>query len=121
MPGGLEDAAKDVANGSAAAVAEVQGAGRVCADELDLHTLPMALGGAAECRAAREDVGQGQQPALASDREVDEARPGDLGLFDEVAGVGEGREGRQAEFPRWHLRGAPGAGRKLHSSPLGAP
>ena len=71
--------------GGAAAVTHMQGAGRVGGDEFHQHldVLPVA---APEVCALAQHFADHRRLGLSREGEVDEARSGDLGLFDQLRG-----------------------------------
>jgi hypothetical protein len=78
----LEQIGDRRAVGSAAAVADVQRAGRVGGDEFDLHGTPGTEIAAAVARARIQHLADHAVVGGGREMEIDEARPGDLDLGD---------------------------------------
>jgi len=93
VAGGCEDAGEGVAKDGAAAVADLQGAGGVGGDELDLQLLSVADVDGAPGVGVGEDVVDLFALPVRGETQVDEARGGDFNGVDEGAGldgVGDG-------------------------------
>ena len=83
-PGELEDPAERVTHGGPAGAADVQRAGRVGGDELEVDLLAGEGVVAAVRRPGRDDVGRHRALGAGLDPDVEEPRTGDLDVADPV-------------------------------------
>ena len=88
--GGVEHCGEGVAQHGATPVADLQRAGRVGGDELELHALAGRLGGAAPAVAGGDRLEQAGALPVGTDAQVDEAGRGGLGVGEQVAALDAG-------------------------------
>jgi len=100
--------AQRVADRGPPGAAQVQRAGRVGGDELEVHVAPGQLVAGAVARARGEDLPDDRALGVGGQAQVDEPGPGDLGAGDAVAG-GQllGQPGRELARVHAGLLGGP--------------
>ena len=80
--GEVEQPCDGVAVRAVATVRDVQRAGRICGNHLDLHALHRRRASAGEAIALRKDAGERVDEPRVGEEEIDEAGPGDLRALD---------------------------------------